>query len=174
MDKYIFFWKPNEVNGIFSQWYNSKFKDEINGKMFEFPTAEHYMMWRKALLFNDEDIAEKILNTKDPKTVKSLGRKVRNFDEKIWMDNNFDIVVRGNMLKFGQNESLKTKLLQTNDKILAEASPYDKLWGIGMNTSNKSIYNMDKWLGKNLLGKALMKVRKNLQKIDHQIFFFEK
>ncbi len=76
----------------------------------------------------------------------------------------FDIVVNGNMLKFSQNEELKNFLLSTNNKILAEASPYDKIWGIGIGQDDKDAYNIDKWKGENLLGKALMKVREELRK----------
>ena len=160
--EFVFFWKPNEENGYLGQWFEAEFKEERDGDEYTFPSAEHYMMWRKALLFGDDEIAEKIYKTKSPKSVKALGRKVGNFDEETWMENNFDIVVQGNLLKFQQNPDLLDQLLQTGDKILVEASPYDRLWGIGLKADNPLAIDMKKWKGKNLLGKALMEVRKKL------------
>ena len=162
-NNYIFFWKPDQENGYLGQWFEASFEEERDGEIYKFPTAEHYMMWRKALLFDDEEMAEKILNTKSPKRVKALGRKVRNFDEEEWMENNYNIVVDGNMLKFKQNPELLDKLLATGDKILAEASPYDKVWGIGLKKESPLALDVKKWKGKNLLGKALMEVRERLK-----------
>ena len=133
-DKYIFFWGHNEKNPgeitkkCLSQWYNCLF--EVDG--ITYYTAEQYMMSQKALLFNDNETNLKIMQEKDPKTYKALGRQVKNFDPSIWDKNKFEIVVKGNIAKFSQNEELKKFLLNTNDKILVEASPHDKIWGIGM------------------------------------------
>ena len=138
-DKYIFFWGHNEKNPgeitkkSLSQWYNCLFK--IDG--ITYYTAEQYMMSQKALLFNDNETNLKIMKEKDPKTYKALGRQVKNFDPSIWDKNKFEIVVKGNTAKFSQNEELKKFLLNTNDKILVEASPHDKIWGIGMDENHK-------------------------------------
>ena len=143
-------------NGIFSQWHKSKFT--INN--IEYNCCEQYMMSEKALLFNDNESNVKIMETNDPRTQKALGRKVKNYDQNIWEKHRFDIVVRGNYAKFSQNEKLKDALLYTNDNILCEASPYDKIWGIGLSKTHPDVYNKNKWKGTNLLGEALMKVRK--------------
>ena len=148
-EKYIFFWSHNEkkegevTNKCLSQWYNCIF--EIDG--IKYYTAEQYMMSQKALTFNDIEINSKIMEEKDPKTYKKLGRQVKNFDSSIWDKKKFDIVVKGNIAKFSQNEKLKEFLLNTKDKILVEASPYDNIWGIGMDDNNKETeipYNFEK------------------------------
>ncbi len=117
------------------------------------------MMYKKALLFEDLSTAEKILQTDDPKKQKALGRKVNGFREDIWNIHKFDIVVKGNLLKFSQNENLKKQLLATEDKILVEGSPYDKIWGVGLKWDDPKILNSANWKGENLLGMALMKTR---------------
>lgn len=155
MSNFIFFWGINDEHGYLSQWYPSKFKhDDI---LFE--SCEHYMMYNKAILFDDYDIAKKILNTKHPKDVKQLGRKIKGFNDNKWDKHKFNIVYNGNLHKFTQNKKLKEKLISTGDKILVEASPYDKIWGIGLRADDKNATNMGKWKGQNLLGKALMKIR---------------
>lgn len=152
---HTFFWKVNEFNGYLSQWYKSSFT--IND--IEYNCAEQYMMHQKALLFSDEKIANEIMLEKDPQKQKALGRLVKNFNVAIWDSNCESIVYQGNLAKFEQNPMLADKLKSTNDSIIVEASPVDFVWGIGMAIDNKNILNQDKWLGKNLLGKALMLVR---------------
>ena len=125
---------------------------------------EQYMMYKKAELFNDDRTAAEIMGVSDPKKIKALGRKVRNFREEIWNQYKFEIVVRGNILKFSQNKELKKFLLSTNDAVLVEASPYDKVWGVGLKRDDVKINNPNKWQGENLLGFALMEVREKLQK----------
>lgn len=161
----LFFWghQPNKSGIIskscMSQWWISEF--ESDGKKFS--SAEQWMMYQKALLFNDQEIAATILITLDPAKVKQLGRKVKGFDENIWKSNCYDIVVEGNSLKFGQEASLREYLLSTGDKILVEASPYDKIWGIGMKSDAEGIDNPYNWRGQNFLGFALMEVRDRLK-----------
>ena len=120
-------------------------------------------MYHKATLFNDPEIAEHILTATNPFTVKKLGQQVKGFDEEQWKANRLDIVRRANVLKFTQNEELRDFLLATEDKILVEASPYDKIWGIGK-TAAKAMATKDEW-GLNLLGEALMDVRKELRNV---------
>ena len=164
--KYIFFWSHEEkkegevTKKCLSQWYDSSFK--IDGILYQ--TSEQYMMSKKALLFNDNEANLKIMEEKDPKVYKELGRQVKGFSPKIWDEKKFKIVVEGNLAKFSQNEKLKQYLLNTKDKILVEASPHDKIWGIGMDENDKDILNPEKWKGQNLLGKALMKVREIIKK----------
>jgi len=162
--KYLFFWGHREkTKGVvdkscFSQWFPIGFTiDEVYYK-----TAEHYMMAEKARFF-DSSMVEKILEAKTTKEVKSLGREVRNFDDKIWSQKSFDVVVKGNMAKFSENEDLKHFLLSTSKKIIVEASPYDKIWGIGMLADDKRATNPLLWNGENRLGFALMVVRERLE-----------
>ena len=111
------------------------------------------MMYNKAILFGDTTIANKILQETTPKVIKSLGRKVRNFDENIWNKHKEEIVFKGNYLKFTQNKELKEELISTENKMLVEASPYDKIWGIGINV--KQAIEGKEWKGLNLLGNIL-------------------
>jgi ribA/ribD-fused uncharacterized protein len=153
---YTFFWKPSETNGEFSQWHMSEFTD-AEGIIYK--CAEQYMMYWKAKLFDDEKIAKKILDTTDPKEIKLLGRKIKNFDESTWVANREDIVYDGNYYKFTQDKKLKKKLLKCSNFV--EASPYDKIWGIGY-VKSQALANKSTW-GLNLLGKALDKVKEVLK-----------
>lgn len=142
-------------NTPFSQWFNSPFTiDNIN-----YINAEQYMMAEKARLFKDDIVLKKIMKTSSPKTIKSLGRKISNFNGSVWDQYKYDIIIRGNHAKFSQNLNLKQFLLTTDNDIIAEASPYDKIWGIGMSSKHPDAYNPKKWKGLNLLGKALMEIR---------------
>lgn len=152
---FVFFWRPEEANGLFGQWWPSKFM--VDGK--EYVTAEQYMMAGKARLFGDNDVELQIIKTTDPKKQKALGRKVQNFDEQAWKSNCVRIVTEGNLAKFTQDADLKKSLLETGKKTLVEASPLDKIWGIGMDSKNQSATKPAEWKGTNLLGVALMKAR---------------
>ncbi|WP_375164613.1 NADAR family protein [Temperatibacter marinus] len=142
-----------------SQWYPSPFS-ETNG--IRYATAEHYMMERKAVMFNAFDLAEEILKDDDPARAKALGRQVPNFDPDIWDARKYYLVIAGNRLKFFQNEPLKTYLLSTGKRILAEASPKDLVWGTGLTEDHPDAKNPARWRGSNLLGFALMRVRSEL------------
>jgi hypothetical protein len=122
------------------------------------------MMAEKARLFGDEDTRKQILDAGGPKTAKQLGRNVKNFKEEVWCELRFQIVVRGNYEKFNQNRELRTFLLGTGDKVLVEASPIDRIWGIGLAGNDERATNPELWLGLNLLGFALMEVRQRLRK----------
>lgn len=161
---YIFFWREftnREVSkSCLSQWYHAPF----TSNEYTFNTTEHYMMARKALLFRDKETFIKIVNANTPSEAKSLGRQVKNFDEAIWNEHKFDIVVKGNLLKFSQNQALQDYLISTNDSILVEASPYDRIWGIGLDENSPHANDPFKWNGQNLLGFALMEVRDTLKR----------
>ncbi|GGF20338.1 NADAR family protein [Flavobacterium limi] len=163
--KFLFFWghQPNKDGKItktcFSQWWLSSFKVE----KVTYKTAEHWMMAKKAELFQDQEILEKILEADSPAEAKKLGREVRNYDDKIWLENRFEIVKEGNLHKFSQNKVLKEFLINTKERVLAEASPVDLIWGIGMASDHKDVMNPEKWKGLNLLGFALMEVRDELK-----------
>ena len=118
------------------------------------------MMYHKAILFSDIEIAERILLAEDPKEVKALGRLVRDFDDEVWKRERMGIVMEGNRVKFAQNEELREMLLRTGGRELVEASPTDRIWGIGFGKGNAEKCR-ERW-GMNLLGKTLMMVRDEL------------
>lgn len=156
----IYFWRHTSnhkktTKSCFSQWYDVYF--EVDGVQYH--TTEQYMMASKAQLFGDEETLCEIMKAYSPAEYKKLGRKVKGFDAAIWDERKLDIVVEGNRAKFGQNPDLKEFLLATGDAILVEASPYDKIWGIGMDRETALNGSIDDWKGENLLGCALMEVR---------------
>jgi ribA/ribD-fused uncharacterized protein len=124
-----------------------------------YPTAEHFMMAEKARLFSDEEARAKILAAKSPAAAKKLGRTVRGFHEQRWDRARFDIVVAGSRAKFSQNPELGAFLAGSRDRVLVEASPVDRIWGIGLAAANPDASRPDKWRGLNLLGFALMQAR---------------
>lgn len=155
-DNFTFFWQNRSP---FSNWYPSKFTiDGIN-----FTRGEQYMMYKKAMMFGDTEIAHKILNTDNPKEQKDLGRQVRNYNDEVWSANRVDIMVHGLFEKFNQNPFLKKALLDTGDTELAEASPFDLIWGIGYTEDKPEAKDKSKWRGQNLLGIVLMKVRDEIR-----------
>jgi ribA/ribD-fused uncharacterized protein len=144
---------------LFSQWWRCTF--EVDGQAYT--TAEQLMMAGKARCFGDDEALAQILATDDPAEVKRLGRTVRGFDEKVWAAQRFELVTRGNVAKFGQEPSYRAYLLATGDDVLVEASPHDKIWGIGLGVEDARAADPRKWQGKNLLGFALMKARATLR-----------
>ncbi|GAB2841073.1 NADAR family protein [Ferruginibacter profundus] len=160
---YLFFWgRKQKLAGItdkscFSQWWPSPFI--VDG--ITYPTAEHWMMAQKALLFKDEEQYQNIISTDSPAKAKKLGRLVKNFEGELWGAKAFAFVVEGNLHKFSQHENLKQFLLHTGNRVIVEASPFDKIWGIGTKTHEADPL---KWKGVNLLGFALMEVRDGLKK----------
>jgi ribA/ribD-fused uncharacterized protein len=162
--KYLFFWghRPSKDESItascLSQWWLCEFViDDILYK-----SAEHWMMAEKARLFQDMDILEKIINCQSPAEAKKLGRQVRDFDVKEWSKHSYEIVKRGNHFKFEQNLELKTFLVNTQNRVLVEASPYDNIWGIRLSRDSEKVNHPNQWRGLNLLGFALMEVREEL------------
>ncbi len=142
-----------------SQWYPSPFE----GDGIRYETAEHFMMARKARLFDDEQACATILGDPAPAHAKRVGRRVRGFDSGRWQRARFKIVVQGNLLKFEQHPRLRSYLVSTGEAILAEASPHDRIWGIGLGAEDARAENPLEWLGQNLLGFALMEVRARLR-----------
>lgn len=162
--KYLHFWghtqKGEQVDAsCLSQWFPATFVlDDVS-----YLTAEHYMMAQKARLFNDPVRLEAILACATPGEAKKLGRQVQNFNAERWNKHCFDYVVQGNIGKFGQNPALKTFLLNTKDRVLVEASPRDRIWGIGMGKNNPNANHPEHWRGRNQLGFALMMARQALR-----------
>lgn len=121
------------------------------------------MMYKKARLFGDEATAKRILEEPAPANQQKLGRQVSGFDARQWDNHKVGIVWYGNYLKFSQHQDLRMRLLATGNKILAEASPYDLIWGIGYRAKDEKALDPAEWRGQNLLGQVLMSVRSTLQ-----------
>ncbi len=120
------------------------------------------MMAEKAKLFDDVETLQKIITARNPGAAKAFGRQVKGFNEEIWQEHRFDIVVKASLLKFGQNPELKDFLIKTGRRVLVEASPLDKIWGIGLAADDPKAENPQLWEGENLLGFALMEARGQL------------
>lgn len=185
----LYFWKPTEeVTGVFSQWFMKSFiggdpfnilKDIFGEDISKFQDQtficrEQWMMALKALLFAKGEFKDinlqifyKMMNSTSPRSIKQFGRDVKGFTVPQWCEWRYKIVVSGNYLQFSQDEDLKKSLLDTNNRYLAEASPYDQIWGVGYNEIDAK-KNINDWPGKitrlNLLGLALMDVRDKLRK----------
>lgn len=158
----LFFWGHTEhgsnvTKACLSNFYPCKF--EFNDKTFNF--SEQCFMWQKAMLFNDFEVAEQILNETNVRKIKALGRKVKDFDENWWNQHKECFMFNACCAKFSQNDKLKDFLLSTSNREIVEASPVDSIWGIGF-SSDKAMENIDKW-GQKLLGKTLVNVRTRLR-----------
>ncbi|MEV0430263.1 NADAR family protein [Micromonospora sp. NPDC050495] len=145
--------------GCLSQWWPAPFT--VDGRTYA--TAEHWMMWHKATLFGDDAIAGRVLAADHPARAKALGRQVPGFDEATWAACRYDMVVAGSVAKFGQHEELRRYLLGTGDRVLVEASPLDRIWGIGLAACDPRTADPASWRGDNLLGFALMAARATLR-----------
>ncbi len=152
-DTHIFFW-----GGFLSNWQPSQFKY----KGLTFFTSEQAFMWEKALFFHDMEAAAQIMKTPEPSTCKKIGRKVKNFQADQWMKKAYQVMVDVNYEKFKQGH-FRLRLLDTYPKTLVEASPEDRIWGIGLHSSDDRVLSENNWKGQNLLGKALMEVRERLR-----------
>ncbi|MGI8333751.1 NADAR family protein [Actinomadura scrupuli] len=162
--KYVFFWghqaaRPGRIDkSCLSQWSEHPFT--VEGVTYR--TAEHWMMAGKARLFGDEEVLARIVAAPHPKAAKDLGRRVRGYDEETWAAHRSDIVTAGNVAKFGQDPALKEYLLGTGGRVLVEASPLDRIWGIGLPADDERAVRPSQWRGLNLLGFALMRARADL------------
>ena len=135
----IGFHNPDEEYGFLSNWRLSDFV--VSG--IEFSSLEQYMMYQKAVVFKDEEIASQILKTNDVAEIKSLGRAVRNYDDHVWNGVRPILVYEGLTAKFSQNEDLKRLLKETDDAVLAECAVKDRIWGIGLSDR----LDRSKWQG---------------------------
>ena len=155
-EDYYFFYGQDSV---FSNWY----KCEIKEYGIKFNCVEQYMMFNKALLFNDKIIMKRILNTDNPYRQKKLGRKVKGFDDDVWNRNKRRIVRRAVELKFRQNHILHKTLMKTRNRLMVEANQYDSIWGIGMSMEDENILDQSQWKGMNLLGRIITDVRNSFK-----------
>ncbi|MFI6493595.1 NADAR family protein [Streptomyces sp. NPDC050564] len=175
--KYLHFWghRPRPDGRVsascLSQWWPSPFVvDDV-----EYATAEHWMMASKARLFGDEKAERQALAASNPALAKKAGRLVRGFDETLWERERFGIVVEGSVHKFAAHADLREFLLGTGERsemgvppaegwgrVLVEASPMDRVWGIGLAADDERASDPERWRGPNLLGFALMEARERL------------
>jgi ribA/ribD-fused uncharacterized protein len=152
-EAFTFFWKHR-----LSQWHAARFV--VGGITFH--CAEQYMMYAKAMLFGDRDAADRILGTESPLEQQAIGRTVRGFDESIWTLFREGIVFAGNYARFDQNADQRELLFATRGTTLVEASPHDRVWGIGLVADDPRANDRAQWQGLNLLGEALTRVREVL------------
>ena len=155
-NKFTFFYRMRHP---FSNWYRCTFVD-AEGTVYN--CSEQWMMAQKARLFGDEVTRRKILASKDPKEQKDLGREVKGFDSAIWNEHAKKIVYDGCKLKFKQNEDILMQLFRTVDTLIVEASPYDKIWGIGLSEDDPLRFDPKNWKGTNWLGEVLTRLREDL------------
>ncbi|WP_435886549.1 NADAR family protein [Streptomyces hirsutus] len=163
--KYLHFWGHQPLPdgrigaGCLSQWWPSPFT--VDGATYK--TAEHWMMAAKARIFADPEAERKILVAEHPADAKKEGRLVRHFDEATWRRERFRVVVEGSTHKFAAHADLRAFLLNTGDRVLVEASPRDRVWGIGLGAKNERASDPAQWRGANLLGFALVQARTRLR-----------
>ncbi|KOG34759.1 NADAR family protein [Streptomyces resistomycificus] len=163
--KYLHFWghrpRPDGRVGAscLSQWWPSPFV--VDGVTYA--TAEHWMMAGKARLFEDAEAGRRVLAAEHPAEAKKAGRLVRGFDEAVWERERFGIVVEGSVHKFASDPRLRGFLLSTGERVLVEASPVDRVWGIGLTADDEAAQHPERWRGANLLGFALMEARGRLR-----------
>ncbi|MGW6287138.1 NADAR family protein [Streptomyces sp. NPDC055107] len=163
--KYLPFWghrpRPDGRIGAscLSQWWPSPFT--VDGVIYA--SAEHWMMAGKARLFGDVEAERAAVSATSPAAAKKAGRLVRGFDEDVWTRERFALVVAGSTHKFGQDPELAAFLLGTGDRVLVEASPLDRIWGIGLAADDERVERPQEWRGLNLLGFALMEARERLR-----------
>jgi ribA/ribD-fused uncharacterized protein len=161
---YLYFWghTPSRDGSVgkecLSQWWVAPFT--VDGVAYR--SAEHWMMAQKARLFGDEDAFARIVAAGHPEEVKKLGRTIGGFDEAEWAAHRFEIVIEGNVAKFGQHPDLGAFLRSTGERVLVEASPVDRIWGIGLAAADERAADPHTWNGLNLLGFALMEARGRL------------
>ncbi|BCM69813.1 hypothetical protein EASAB2608_05147 [Streptomyces sp. EAS-AB2608] len=162
--RYLHFWghrpRPDGRIGAscLSQWWPAPFV--VDG--VEYATAEHWMMAGKARLFGDAEAERRVLAAEHPAAAKKAGRLVRGFDEETWERERFGLVVEGSVHKFAAHDDLGLFLLNTGDRVLVEASPLDRIWGIGLAADDEAAFDPERWRGQNLLGFALMEARERL------------
>ncbi|GHD43687.1 hypothetical protein GCM10010335_47570 [Streptomyces galbus] len=163
--KYLYFWghrpRPDGRVGpsCLSQWWPSPFV--VDGVAYA--TAEHWMMAGKARLFADAEAERRVLAAEHPAEAKKAGRLVRDFDDATWQRERFGIVVEGSVHKFASDPALREFLLNTGERVLVEASPVDRVWGIGLTADDEAAGDPERWRGPNLLGFALMEARRRLR-----------
>lgn len=152
--EYTFFY-----GGPFSNWYPAIFED-ANGTVFT--CSEQYMMYHKAILFKDYEIANRIMFATQPPDQKDLGKMVRGFNREHWQAFAKTIVLAGCFYKFTQNKYCNKALEESAGTLLVEASPTDTIWGIGLSERDPKRLDPKNWNGSNWLGEVLTNLREGL------------
>ena len=163
-EDFVFFWNDDEENGFLSQWYHAQMS--VDGVTYT--SCEQYMMAKKALAMEDVEYYILIMHESDPAKIKKLGREIRNFDSEKWSRIVPKIIYEGNLAKFSQNIELKNQLFETGHATLAEASPVDTKYGIGLAADDPEAKDPSKWKGDNLMGETLMRVRETLRRSEDE------
>lgn len=156
MSEVVLFWRESAVGGWMSNWSSLGFS--VGGKRFA--TGEHWLTYQKAAMMGDEGAAARILRARTPREAKAMGRRVLNYDDELWKERRFDVMVQGLRHKVRAN-GLEPALRATGTATIAEASPFDRTWGIGMCAADPGVASRKRW-GQNLLGRAWMVVRDEL------------
>jgi len=151
-----YFFRETGTDGYMSNFFHTTFEKDGN----TFTSSEQAFMYEKCKLFDPDNVKMQnaILNEHNPKKVKALGRKVNNYNERMWKELRYSIMVDILRYKFACNVRIKDALINTSGKVLYEASPFDRIWGIGYGKREAREVDPERF-GQNLLGKALMQVR---------------
>ena len=151
-DEYVFFYKD-----WLSNYQKTNFNVEWKGTTYTFSSTEKGFMYIKAITFGDSVTASKIMKTDDPNQCRKLGRQVKGYKDNIWENVRYDIFYKLNWAKYTQDKELQKKLLdpQFDGKTFVEASPIDKIWGIGYSEDNPNIELAKDYWGKNYLGRII-------------------
>jgi len=163
-EKFTFFWGGPSPFGQFSQW---ALYDVIIDNI-KYNCSEQYMMAEKARLFGDTEMLARIMATLDPREQKALGKQVRGFDKARWELYAKDIVYKASVAKYSQHPELRRTLLSTVGTTIVEASPEDKIWGIGLRKDDRRALDRATWLGTNWLGETLTRVRDEFLKEEKE------
>jgi ribA/ribD-fused uncharacterized protein len=165
-DDWVFFWKPEPIEGdqysshVFSNWYKSPFSDPMDPSGRKYVNVEQYMMAAKARVFKDEDMEAKIMSATEPAEIMDLGRQVHGFSASAWAEHDTNVVRRALVLKCADNAEVRRALRRTVGRGIAEASPKDAKWGIGLDAATAAVTPVEQWPGRNLMGVLWMDVRK--------------
>lgn len=156
-DRYVFFWKAYIANWSITP---HGLKTVIHDQEVNVPTSEHLFMAFKADFFKDYVTLNKIINCKTPKEAKDFGREVKNYNNEEWNKVRFDMMYKALSIRFDQDEKFKDQLLNRfGNRQFVEASPFDRIWGVGLDEKDPLIEDSENWQGTNLLGKCLDKLK---------------
>ena len=161
-DKFVFFWKAYIANWSITP---HGLKTIINGQKVCVPTSEHLFMAFKAEFFKDWENLQNIVNSTTPREAKDFGRLIKNYNEEAWNNVRFNMMLKALTFRFEQDEKFAEQLMgdKFKDKEFVEASPIDRIWGIGLAETDPNIEDKSKWRGTNLLGQCLNTLRKNME-----------
>ncbi|AFU63847.1 hypothetical protein [Salmonella phage SSE121] len=153
-DKFVFFFTQYDIFSNHYRCANPFWMPKHQAVGAKFWTVEHFMMYEKAMLFGDTNIAVDIANVYHPQEAKKLGRRVKNFDNSKWEAFRENIVVNGLYAKMMANPTIKDAAikLRKEGRVFVEASPYDAIWGIKMAENDPGVEDPTNWKGLNLLG----------------------